>query len=98
AEDVKVDLGSFDAGLEISVEKAVLPSQVLAHADAAATVDLIASLHHGVLAMSPDVPGLVQDSTNVATVSLKDGVVEIVTSQRSAIEGSKEMARRLVAT
>ena len=98
ADDVKVDLGGFDAGLEISVEKAALPAQVFAHADAAATVDLMASLHHGVLAMSPDVPGLVQDSTNVATVSLKDGVVEIVTSQRSAIEGSKNLAKRLVAT
>ncbi len=71
---------------------------MIAAADAKKAVDLIASLHHGVLAMSPDVPGLVQDSTNVATVGLKDGVVEIVTSQRSAIEGSKKIAKRLVAT
>jgi len=40
----------------------------------------------------------VQDSTNVATVGLKEGAVEIVTSQRSAIEGSKDIAKRLVAT
>jgi dipeptidase D len=61
-------------------------------------VDLLASLHHGVLAMSPDVPGLVQNSTNLATLSLGDGLVEIVTSQRSAIESSKQAAARLVAT
>ena len=98
AEDVRADLGAFDPDLQITVEKAGRPSRVIAPGDAKKVVDLIASLHHGVLAMSPDVPGLVQDSTNVATVSLKDGVVEIVTSQRSAIEGSKNIAKRLVAT
>jgi dipeptidase D len=98
AEDVRTDLGVFDPDLQITVEAAERPRQVIAPADAKKAVDLIASLHHGVLAMSPDVPGLVQDSTNVATVGLKDGVVEIVTSQRSAIEGSKNIAKRLVAT
>ena len=61
-------------------------------------MDLLASLHHGVLAMSPDIAGLVQNSTNLATVAIKDGVVEIGTSQRSAIESSKLAAARLVAT
>jgi dipeptidase D len=98
AEDIRTDLGAFDPDLQITVEKAERPEKVIAAADAKKVVDLIASLHHGVLAMSPDVPGLVQDSTNVATVGMKDGVVEIVTSQRSAIEGSKNIAKRLVAT
>jgi dipeptidase D len=98
AEDVRADLGAFDPDLQITVEKAEHPQRAIALGDAKKVVDLIASLHHGVLAMSPDVPGLVQDSTNVATVSLQDGVVEIVTSQRSAIEGSKNIAKRLVAT
>lgn len=98
ADDVRVDLGIFDPDLQIVMEMAERPQQVIAVADAKRVVDLMASLHHGVLAMSPDVPGLVQDSTNVATVSLKDGVVEIVTSQRSAILGSINIAKRLVAT
>ena len=55
-------------------------------------------LHHGVLAMSPDVPGLVQNSTNLAIIATKGDVVEIVTSQRSAIESSKQAAARMVAT
>ena len=98
AEDVRTDLGDFDPDLQITVEKALRPQRAIASGDAKKVVDLIASLHHGVLAMSPDVSGLVQDSTNVATVSLNDDVVEIVTSQRSAIEGSKNIAKRLVAT
>jgi dipeptidase D len=55
-------------------------------------------VHHGILAMSPDVPGLVQTSTNLATVKTKGDVVEIVTSQRSAIVSSKQAAARMVAT
>jgi dipeptidase D len=80
------------------VEKAELPPEVMSERDAHCVVGLIASLHHGVLAMSPDVPGLVQNSTNLATLSLSGGLVEIVTSQRSAIESSKQAAASLVAT
>jgi len=94
----RLDLGAFDPELAITVEKAELPAQVMAERDARGVVDLIASLHHGVLAMSPDVPGLVQNSTNLATLTLSDGLVEIVTSQRSAIESSKLLAASLVAT
>jgi len=94
----QLDLGAFDPELAITVEKAELPAKVMAGHDARRVVDLLASLHHGVLAMSPDVPGLVQDSTNLATLSLSDGQLEIVTSQRSAIESSKHLAARLVAT
>ncbi len=96
--EYKTDLGGFDSNLQISVEKTDRPQQVFGAEDAARTVDLLASLHHGVIAMSPDVPGLVQDSTNLATVATKGDVVEIVTSQRSAIESSKFAAARMVAT
>ena len=94
----KADLGGFDPGLQITVEKAERPGKVLEASDAKQTVALLASLHHGVLAMSPDVDGLVQTSTNLAIVSTKGDVVEIVTSQRSAIESSMLAAARMVAT
>jgi len=94
----KADLGGFDSELQITVEKALRPGKVLEASDAKQTVALLASLHHGVLAMSPDVGGLVQTSTNLAMISTKDNVVEIVTSQRSAIESSMLAAARMVAT
>lgn len=97
-DEQQLDLGAFDPELTITVEQAELPAKIMAERDARCVVGLLASLHHGVLAMSPDVPGLVQNSTNLATLSLSDGLVEIVTSQRSAIESSKQAAARLVAT
>ncbi len=94
----RTDLGGFDSGLQVTVEKSDRPDKVMDADDARETVALLAILHHGVLAMSPDVAGLVQTSTNLATVSTKGEVVEIVTSQRSAIESSMRAAARMVAT
>ena len=66
--------------------------------DAKKITALLVSLPHGVLAMSPDIPGLVQTSTNLAVISTKGNEVEIVTNQRSAIATSKDAAAHRVAT
>jgi len=95
---IRSELGGFDPGLKIAVEGVARPDQILEDADARLLAGLLASLHHGVLAMSPDVPGLVQTSTNLATVSATDDGIEIETSQRSAIESSKQAAGRMVTT
>ena len=96
--ETKIDLGEFDPGVQITVEKTDRPAQVVDAQDARAVVDLLVAIPHGVLAMSPDVPGLVQNSTNLATVSVSNGEVEIGSSQRSAIESSKMQAAKMVAT
>ncbi len=97
-DQVQSDLGAFDAGLRITLEPVARPEQVWADTDAIEVVGMLASQHHGVLAMSPDVAGLVQTSTNLATVSTKDDEVEIATTQRSAIGSSKLAAARMVST
>jgi dipeptidase D len=48
--------------------------------------------------MSPDVPDLVQTSTNIATVTTQGDLLTIGTSQRSAIASSKDAAAHRVAT
>jgi hypothetical protein len=50
-----------------------MPGKVLDADDAKQMGALLASLHCGVLAMSFDVAGLVQASTNLATVDTKGG-------------------------
>jgi dipeptidase D len=96
--EARSDLGAFDPGLRIAVETAARPEQVLADADAALIAGILIGQHHGVLAMSPDIPGLVQSSTNLAIVATRPGEVEVVTSQRSSIEASKRDAARMVST
>jgi dipeptidase D len=48
-------------------------------------IDLILSLPHGVIGMSPDFEGLVETSNNLATVEIIDGSLQILTSQRSSV-------------
>jgi len=96
--EARADLGGFDPGVQIAVEKVPRPDKVFDTPDAQATVALLVGLPHGVLAMSPDVPGLTQNSTNLAIVATKGDIVEFVTSQRSAIESSMQAAARMVAT
>lgn len=58
----------------------------------------LTAVHHGVLAMSQDIPGLVETSSNLASVRMdKPGLVEICTSQRSASETGKRFVADKVA-
>lgn len=96
--EIQAELGAFDPGLRIAGEPAAQPSQVFTAADASTLAQLLATMHHGVLAMSPDVPGLVQTSTNLATIATEGGQVEIAATQRSAIHSSKMEAGSMVTT
>jgi dipeptidase D len=53
-------------------------------------VNALYACPHGVLAMSTRIPGLVETSTNLASVKIGQGnIIEITTSQRSDLESSK---------
>lgn len=48
-------------------------------------MNALLAMPHGVIKMSADIPGLVETSTNLATVNTADTNVSIVTSQRSSV-------------
>ena len=48
-------------------------------------LNLLYVIPHGVIAMSHAVPGLVETSTNLAVVGVKNGKISILTSQRSSV-------------
>lgn len=52
-------------------------------------IELLLVMPHGVIAMSQDIVGLVETSTNLATVKISDNKLLIGTSQRSSIESAK---------
>ena len=68
--------------------------------DTDTTLNLIAVLNsvpHGVLAMSADVEGLVETSTNLASVKMKeDNIIRIGTSQRSSTNSARHWAAERV--
>jgi dipeptidase D len=61
------------------------PDQVLRPDLQDRLLKLLVCLPHGVITRSPDIPGLVQTSTNVAVVQVEDQGLVIATSQRSSV-------------
>jgi dipeptidase D len=66
-----------------------MPTQILQEL---LQIDLLNALYvcpHGVQAMSQDIPGFVETSTNLASVKIEDEKIIITTSQRSSVESKK---------
>jgi dipeptidase D len=91
-------LGAYDPGLHLSLEPSEA-SQVMSEADAQALIHLLLALPHGVEAMSPDIPGLVQTSTNMGVIDTRENEVEVNLLTRSSINASKSaLSLRIAAT
>lgn len=65
----------------------------LAPSSQKALLDLLLALPHGVLAMHPEIPGLVETSTNLAVVRLAASRAQIICSSRSSIASALSAVR-----
>lgn len=63
----------------------------VAEVDARAFLDVLSALPHGVEGMSPEVPGLVETSTNLATAEISGDTARVTLLTRSSVEVSKAM-------
>ena len=70
--------------------------RVLSRADRDRVICLLSTLPHGVIAMSGDLPGLVETSTNVATIETSEDTITVGTSQRSSVGSALEDMVRVV--
>ncbi len=84
--DVLTEIGSIDGGLKISVTQAQGTTGDPADENTSKTlIRLLTAVPHGVMAMSRDIVGLTESSTNLAVVRTSGDVVDIVTSSRSSV-------------
>jgi dipeptidase D len=67
-----------------AVREAQAPADAMDDASTRTAIGLLLALPHGVLAMSRDLPGLVETSSNVARVRTEAGAVALLTSSRSS--------------
>ena len=89
-EEAMMEYRKNDGGLEIGfTKKEKTFDRVFTNGFLAKIVDVILALPHGVIAMSPEIPDLVETSTNLATIVMEEDKVKIETNQRSSIEGAK---------
>lgn len=107
-EDLMVEWNVFASEMEFEYEYAepklklhhqsvALPEKVIDQVTQNRLLKLIAACPHGVLEMSTRMPGMVETSTNLASVKFTDSnEILITTSQRSEIESRKYMAAEMV--
>ena len=94
---LSVEYASTDPNLTVELREAERPERVLDDASAGRLMDILLGLPHGMVRMSREITGLVETSTNLATVRTSDGKVEIDTSQRSSSEFQLEAIAARVA-
>ncbi|MCM1518639.1 MAG: aminoacyl-histidine dipeptidase [Pseudoflavonifractor sp.] len=97
--DIKNEYASTDPNMKLAIESVDAPQYAI---DSDTTSRLVRSLYacpHGVISMSHELEGLVETSTNLASVKmLPDNKILITTSQRSSVESRKwDIARQIEA-
>lgn len=88
AAEVRTAVGAHDPGVQLAL---VASDEVraLSADDGRALLGLLLAGPHGVEAMSPDIAGLVQTSTNLGIVACADDAAQVTFLTRSSIDASK---------
>ncbi|MGM9859979.1 MAG: aminoacyl-histidine dipeptidase [Muribaculaceae bacterium] len=88
--EVKDEYADIEPTIELTIGTVDRPEFAV---DAATSMHLLQALYsapHGVVSMSRDLEGLVETSTNLASVKMKEGnIILVTTSQRSSVESRK---------
>lgn len=80
--------GEDEPGLRASVEAVTHDGPVHTASDTASLLNLVRAIPTGVIAMSQDLPGLVETSNNLGVVSTNSATVVLTCSSRSAVNAA----------
>ncbi|TFH20411.1 MAG: aminoacyl-histidine dipeptidase [Bacteroidia bacterium] len=96
---LKSDLKVIEPDFDMTLELTDLPEFNMRRKSQQKLFNALYACPHGVIAMSQEIPGLVETSTNLASIRQKgEDTLEIVTSQRSSVESAKQdIADRMAA-
>ena len=90
ASDIEGENKEVETKMRLALHSEDVPEETLTKKSTRKLLNAIYACPHGIKAMSADMPGLVETSTNLASVKMLEGnVVKIVTSQRSSVESAK---------
>lgn len=98
--EIEAELKSVEKDMQLTLESTEMADRVLPKEVSDKLIMALYACPHGVYAMSKDIPGLVQTSTNLASVKMREDekgkYVEINTSQRSSVESEKHSLKDIV--
>jgi dipeptidase D len=95
-ENAKLAFKDADPGLMITASSTKMPSHIIDKETQDRLCHAIASCPNGVVAMSKDMPGVVETSTNLAIVKSGSDTIEIASLQRSSVDEDKASVSREV--
>ena len=81
--------GEVEKDMRLELETTDMPELFIPDEKAYRLIMALCECPHGMIAMSKEMPGLVETSTNLASIKMREGYIEVNTSQRSSIEASK---------
>lgn len=91
APQIEAELKHVDPKLKMKIESADTPTSIIDKQTMSNLLNAIYACPHGVINMSAEVEGLVETSTNLASIKMeKDNKIVIKTSQRSSSESLKD--------
>lgn len=89
-EEIRGEYAGIEPAMDLRIEAVERPQYCIDSETSIALVRAIYSAPHGVYSMSRDIDGLVETSTNLASVKMiGDDLIRITTSQRSSVESRK---------
>lgn len=90
--DLKYEFRTTEPDMQITLTEPEKPAFVIDMLSQDNLLNVLYACPHGVLAMSREIPGFVETSTNLASVKMKEDHFFITTSQRSSVESAKYAA------
>ncbi len=94
--DVQNELKTTEPGLRMALESADMPVRQFTEEFSQRLIYALLASPHGVIEMSRDIRGLVETSTNLASIKRSGDIMVVTTSQRSSVESAKEYAALMV--
>ena len=86
----KTELVSREPNLSFVAKEAEMPKSLIDEAVQDGLIDSVNACPNGVIRMSDDMPGLVETSTNLASVKSENGTVSIQCLLRSSVDSAKQ--------
>ena len=98
--DIQSEIGDVEKDLQLSLQSTDMPENCIPQVQSRRLIQALYACPHGMMAMSKTMPGLVETSTNLASVKMKEdekgAFVEVNTSQRSSVESKKHDLKQMV--
>ena len=97
---IESEIGDVEKDFAMSLETTEMLDTIIPSDKAKVLIQALYACPHGMTAMSKTMPGLVETSTNLASIKMREDekgtYIEINTSQRSSIESKKHDIKQMV--